>query len=525
MNSSRIKIFFILAPVLILALYFGVSVATAHLEAAIWLCGGLFFALCLLLGRHVWVLIPVSMGLRGNLNFIPGSPAPWHLMTAVVAGILMLRILTRQHRVRFNWTGMDIAVLLVALTVLQAFLRNPTGVALFGGELAGGKPYFVFGVAFVAYLVISVSDADLKSWKWAVTGFIIFSLIDGSINLLSGLSTGFASLMIHFYSNVSLDAAMQLGYEGDAFETRITQFAPLGGTLGLIACSLWRPIMALDLTKPWRAMVAFSGMLAIMLGGFRSAAALLAVYFILGSLLRRKPLDAVITTTLAFLATAIFVIAVPASSLPYSVQRIFSVIPGYGRGDIAQEAKASEDFRFEMWEMALTTDRFIRNKLLGDGFQFTAAEYRAREAFRHGDYAFAGGMTGTEMMMITGSYHGFHVEAIRFTGMVGLIAATGALIAFAVFAARGIRLFRGQQGWGFVVFICMPFLVYPWWYWLVFGEYKGDFAVLVALAGMIKLLLNIHKSQESLQSSRVILAATGVQLRGASAFVSGRGGA
>jgi hypothetical protein len=505
MDSSKIKLILILGLALLFSLYLGVAAATAQLEAVIWVAGGVFLAVCFALGRHVWILIPMTMGMKGGLNFIPGSPTPWQLMTAVVAGILMLRILMRTHRVRYRWTGMDTAVLLVALTILQAFLRNPTGVALLGGDLAGGKPYFVFGVALVAFAVISLADADFRSWKWAVSGYVLFSLVDALINLVSGLSPAFATLMIRFYSNVSIDAATQLGYQGDAFETRISQFAQLGGVLSLIACSYWRPLAALDFTKPWRAVIALGGILATLLSGFRGAVAMVVVYFVVGSTLRRKPLDAVVIGILGLLVAAIVVLAVPASSLPYSVQRVFSVIPGYARGDISTEAQDSKDLRFEMWQLALSGDRFIRNKTLGDGFQFTAAEFRAREAMRLGDYQFSGGMTTIEMMMITGSYHGFHVETIRFTGVVGLLAATGALIVFAVFASRCIRAYRGQAGWGHVIFFCMPFLIHPLWYWLVFGNYRGDFAALIATAGMVKLLY-LNRGLESV--SQLVPSAT-----------------
>jgi hypothetical protein len=143
MDSSKIKALIIVVMALFFALYLGIAAATAQLEAIIWVVGSLFIAICFLLGRHIWILIPATVGMQGGLNFIPGSLAPWHLMTAVVGCFFMLRWLTRQQAFRFRWTGLDWAIVLVALTVLQAFIRNPTGLSVLGGNVAGGKPYII----------------------------------------------------------------------------------------------------------------------------------------------------------------------------------------------------------------------------------------------------------------------------------------------------------------------------------------------------------------------------------------------
>lgn len=495
MDSSKLKAIFVAAFSLLFALYLGIAAATAQKEMLVWIGGGAFLAICLLLGKHIWILIPASLGMKGVLNFLPGSPAPWHLITAVVAGFTVLRILTRQQRIQIHWTGMETAIALVGLTVLQAALRNPVGLHIMGGDSAGSKPYFVFAVAFVAYFLVSNSGADFKTWRWAVIAYIMCSLIDASINVYSAFSPTFAANTIRFYSNVSELAVSDIAYSSDISDTRIDQFSQYAGTLGLIACTFWRPLGALNFTKPWQGIVALAALVTTFLSGFRTVLAVLAVYFTLGSILRRKPFDAIISIILGIVLAAVVAVLVPNTSLPYSVERIFSIIPGYNASSrIQKDTEGSKDFRFEMWELALTSDKYIKNKWLGDGFQFSADEYNAREAMRMKDFRMTGGMNNVDMFMITGAYHGFHVETIRFTGVVGLIAATSALFVFMVFGYRNIKAYRDQPGWGHVLFICMPALIGPWWAWLVFAEYRGDFPLWIAFScGMIKLLHTIHK--------------------------------
>jgi hypothetical protein len=129
------------------------------------------------------------------------------------------------------------------------------------------------------------------------------------------------------------------------------------------------------------------------------------------------------------------------------------------------------------------------------GFQISAAEDAARRAFVAGDQRMRSATNKLEMHLATGSYHGFHIETIRFTGVVGLLAATAALIVFAVYAMRNIRHFRDDQHWGQVLFICMPFLIHPWWYWLIFGSYQTGFPKLIVQVGMLGLLESIRRRQ------------------------------
>ena len=294
MDSNRIKIIVVILLSSFGALYLGVAAATAQKEALVWIGGGLFLSICLVLGKHIWILIPATLGMTGGLNFLPGSPQPWVLMTAVVGGFFVLRVATRQQHLHFKWTGLDWALLFIAFTVLQAFLRNPTGLAFFGGDVSGGKPYILFAVGITAYVLIGAADADLRSWRWAVLAFILFTFADGAIASTAALSPEFASLAIRVYSNVSFEMAQGFARTAELDEGRITQFGQIGGLLGLIACTFWRPVTAINPLKPWRGLTALGAVAATLLGGFRGGSVLLYINFCLGSILRRKPFDVII---------------------------------------------------------------------------------------------------------------------------------------------------------------------------------------------------------------------------------------
>jgi hypothetical protein len=487
MDSNKIKVILVLVIAFFGATYLGIAAATAQKEAIIWVFGVIFLSICLLLGRNIWILIPATLAMKGSINFLPGTPAPWHLMTAVAGGFFLLRIATRRQPLAIKWTWMETSIALVALSILQALARNPVGLSALGSsDVAGGKPYFIFALAFVAYAIIAMADTDLKGWRWAVILYITFGIGDALISAISGISPAFAMQILPIYSNVGYEQAVGEAAELDLAESRYSQIAQLGSVLGLMACTLWRPIAALDIRKPWRILIAGGAVIASLLGGFRGGVGSLFVRFIVGSALRKKWLDIVVISFLGMLVLAVLAASGAVKDLPFGVQRVLSVLPIEVDGRAAMDAENSAEDRFEMWRTALESDRYISNKLLGDGFNMSARELQAmRSQTEEGPQLYK---TWTDAALETGAYHGFHVEAIRNTGALGLLFATIALFVFMAFAWRAIQKTRNQPYWGMVLFICMPYLIHPFWYWLVFASYKAEFPSLIALAGMIKLL-------------------------------------
>jgi hypothetical protein len=92
MESSQIKGLFIIVVAAIFAVYLGIAAATAQTEAIAWVAGFLGVAFILALGNNVWMLIPVTLGLVGSVNAIPGSPPPWAIAIAITTMIYAMRI-------------------------------------------------------------------------------------------------------------------------------------------------------------------------------------------------------------------------------------------------------------------------------------------------------------------------------------------------------------------------------------------------------------------------------------------------
>jgi hypothetical protein len=54
-----------------------------------------------------------------------------------------------------------------------------------------------------------------------------------------------------------------------------------------------------------------------------------------------------------------------------------------------------------------------------------------------------------------------------------------------------IKAYRHTELFPYVLYFCLPLMLYLPWSLLVFGEYKAEFAKFIIMAGMVKLLENL----------------------------------
>ena len=515
MDSNKLKTLLVIIIAAFGAIFLGVSAATAQMEAIAWEGGVLCFVLLLALGRHVWVLIPLSLCLSGGLNFLPGSPATWYIATPIVVGFMLLRFLSRSRDFIWRWTWMETLVLLNLLLLIQTYLRNPTGLLIFGssGGMIGGKAYLDFLIATVGFFVLGAVRTEWKTVRIVLYLCVGIRVCDGLLSAATGFSSTIAGAAARVYGNVDYAAAI-IGMEGAVgqglsydLNTRFDNLAQIGLALGLLCCTFWRPLASLNPFRPYRPALLLLALAAVLMSGFRSQLTRFAFIFIAGTLVRRKPQDLLFAAGMASLILAIVLVGGLGSSLPRAAQRALSFLPIGASEEVKHEGLESSQWRFKMWRLALTTDRYIKNKLLGDGFGFTAAEFRLNTSSKV--Y-----LTEDEQMdffMSKGSYHGFHVETIRFVGAAGLLVATCMLFVCAAKAWRLIRYFEGRPGWSALLFLCVPYLIEPIHYWFVFGSYRGMFLLYLLGAGMLKVLDNIRVQELAAQPAEPTaqLAATG----------------
>ncbi len=498
MDTRLLRIIITLVLGLGFAIYLGVAVALDQVEAVSWVLGIGVFVILLALGRHIWALIPLALCLDGALNFLPGAPSVWYVATPLATCFLLLRFLSRTKDFTWRWTWMDTMVFLNLLLLIQAYMRNPTGLAILGGggggARIGGKTYVDFYLVTIGYFVLGSVRSEWKYVRVVLYCMIGLQLFDGLLGAATGFSGSLAALVSKVYGNVDytsaiagLEGGITQGYTYD-INTRFITLTQIGLVLGTICFTLWRPISCLNPTRPFRGVLLILTLVATLMSGFRSNLTRIVFLFIAGCVARRRPFDLAIAGGCAFLLLCTVMLSGIGMELPFAAQRALSFLPVGVSEDAKKQAQESSEWRFEMWRLALSSDRYIRNKIFGDGFGFTAAELKVA----NDPTINLSGQAQMEYYMSKGSYHGFHVECIRFVGAVGLIIATVILFVFGAKAWQLIRYFDGRQGWPALLYVCVPYLMQPAYYWLVFGSYKGNFMTYVLGGGLLKLLDNIR---------------------------------
>jgi hypothetical protein len=495
MDSQKIKTLFIVVLAALFAVYIGVAAATSHLETIAWVVGAAAFIFVFALGKHIWTLIPISLGLAGTLNIVPGSPPAYWGAMVVATAMMALRFVMRTNELRYRFTWLDFAILLQVLAIGQAWLRNPSGMAVFGGDTVGGKNNFIYLFAIVCYGIMSLVKTDLTIFKRVVLTTLGVAIMDGLLALAADRFPAVSFAVMPLYSGVNFvmdPGALGSDAPADVSVVRFMGGMQLGKTLGIAVLTMFVPLSVLNPLKFWRFLMFAVAMTLILLSGFRSILGMLAILFVVGSFIHGRVRDVVIAALAAPLLLSLLILSGQVPKLPFGAQRILSVLPI----DVAAKARAdgekSSDWRFDMWRRALFTDRYIHNKILGDGFGYSADEQRAAMDSVLG---VARSQQGVDIMMSRGSFHGFHVECIRFTGIVGLILALITMGIFARTSWKLIQYYRNRPEWNYVLYLCVPFLIHPFYYMLVFGSYKNGFPLILVTAGMLKVLDNIRRDE------------------------------
>jgi hypothetical protein len=495
MDSQKLKILGIVFLSALFAPYLGIAAATAKFEAIAWVLGVVAIVFFLALGKHIWVLIPISLVITGSINALPGTPPLWWLAMLVVMGMMTLRFVMRTGELRYRFTWLDVAILLQALAVGQAFVRHPAGVALFGSDTVGGKANVNFFFAILCYAILAGVKTDLSVFKRVTLLTIGVAIIDGIVILASGLSPAFAIAVLPLYSGVefTLDPGALGAAAVDVATGRLGAAKELGQTLGIAALTLFAPMSLINPLKLGRFLMFATAGILVLLSGFRSIIGIFAILFVVGSFVRGRKTDVLIAAMIAMAGISLLLVTGLTRQLPFGAQRVLAVLPI----DVDARAKAagedSSEWRFEMWRLALGTDRYIHDRILGDGCGFSANTQRAREDAMYGDHRRGGG--SLEDFMERGSYHGFHVETIKATGIVGLILALIGMGIFFRTAWKLIQYYRNRPEWMYVLYLCIPFLIHPFYYMLVFGGYKSSFPLMLISAGMLKVLDNIRRDE------------------------------
>jgi len=472
------------------ALYCGTLTGSGQTQVVMMMFGLIASTIVLLTLRGlIWVLIPITWSLTG---IVPSLPIPLTLRDVIVlfTGLAFLLLISlKLVRLKPKYTLLDLFVAANLLYLATAYIRNPVGALFFESQKVGGRPYLNVAIGFVAYFVLSRAKLGPRLAGILPWGAVFGSMVEGILGVLAAKLPIAVPYVMRFYVSdaftewVNPNAATNAEVSGSGRKPMLMYFG------GPLASALYARYRALTLINPlyFIRCIAFIGAcVLVLLSGFRSAVLSIAAGFIIATY-ARDGFRAV--ARLAAIGAPILIIIIALQGvlfeLPLPAQRALSFLPGRWDYVAVAEARGSTEWRVEMWRTVLSSNRYIENKILGDGFGFTQVEMQIRNI---GNIATPEEMQ--ERYMVTGGFHSGPVSSIRYVGVVGLVLFVTLLVLLAKRAWLLMTKTRGTPYEFLAFFIGIPIVYEPFNFIVVFGAFDSAFPQALLGAGMLKMLEN-----------------------------------
>ena len=488
MDSSKIKAIIVAIITVFAALYLGIKAATAQFETVAWVVGVGGAAICFLLEKKIWLLIPFLGAINLTL-MIPGKPTSLQVAQALVIGFSILMLLTRKLPFRLKFTELEFWILFLLMSVLQVYMRNPTGLNILASDTVGGRPYALFLLTLLTALVLAGLRVPATELRTAMN----LSIFGGILNLIVGVVGMLVPSVGYWFgvgSSTDTDNNNEAIDEGRA--TRITTFVFIPITLASWVSSRINPVKGC-LSLRWAPLILLSVAFAA-LSGYRNVIASVGLTYLVGIFYHGRMASVLAAGLMGGLGLLFLAIGNMVMPFPPNVQRALSVLPGTWEERHALDAKSSTDWRVEIWTEVLMTDQWIKNKVLGDGLGFTTHELAIQQKIGAMKYGGGMGMSGfdahRETILSNGDYHSGPVSAIRTIGYVGLLIMVLAQFRLVVHAHRQIMRCKGTEWFPVALFFCIPIVWAPVFFWFIFGGFVKDAPAILMAAGMLRLLEN-----------------------------------
>jgi hypothetical protein len=490
LNTQRLGLFLVMGLGILFALFAGNYVAEEDYTPIAIVLGGLVaITLVFSVGTNAYLLIPMCWPLIGSIHLLP-LPFNVRQLAMIFASVIFVSgvIFKRGGGKKVPFDILDLWVWINVGYLVTVFFRNPVGINVLGGDRVGGRPYVDVILGVFVYLIlrrekISPKMAGLIPVVWL--GGEVVNALGGLVGLyLPTLGSKIGMLYSGFLPEFGKEEmAIEVG------ETRLVSLQSFGGTLVLfIVCSV-NPTHLIRPGNLIKLMGFGLGLLMIMLSGFRNA--LMNVFLMTGlaAILRDRIMGAFKVMLIVFvIALSGVLLSYSSINLPWTFQRTLSFLPGNWDPTAVAAAKDSSEWRYEMWRIALSSDKYIHNKLLGDGFGISRPDYERMMDAMAGGVGFIGESVTQERFMVSGQFHSGPVSSIRFVGYFGLILFLILLINLAKYSYRIIIDSRGSSFQFISLFIGIPILIYPIFFLFVFGAYEVDIINSLFYAGMLRLI-------------------------------------
>jgi hypothetical protein len=498
-NTRSLWIFLIAGIGLIFAFNAGSWVADENYGPVAYAIGGFIGILVFFtIGPNANLVIPICFGLTGQISLLPLPFSVKQLAQILACGVFISGIIFKSSSKKAETEKIDIIAWLNIAWLGIVFIRNPVGINALGTSLVGGKPYVDFLLSVMSYIILSRQIISPKQAKLIISATVIISIVLALVCTVVMFIPSLGTVLGRFYSSFS-SFGIQEGQDVEVGTSRLTTLQGPGTTLITYCVCMVNPMTMLSPKNLKFLFLYIAGLLMILLSGYRSA--IFGVFFItgVGSFLRER-LEGVVKLifSLFFIGACFIVITYSGLQLPLTFQRSLSFLPGDWDPSAVKAAEASSEWRYEMWRTVMSSDRYIRNKLLGDGYGFLRSDFEDMIDASNGVGRLAGAEGDKEIHMIQGTYHSGPISSIKRVGYIGLVILLVYMIAMARYAWRLIEKTAGSPYQLITLYYGIPIITCPIIFVFVFGDYN-DILGMISTLGIFKMISASFQTYKSKQ--------------------------
>ena len=336
---------------------------------------GLLLIFIFVIRDRCWMIIPFTLPIEGNLNFLPLNFSIQELSIIGVSLYLLYRMIFGLN-VAWRLGPASIWVplaLLLSIIVYHWVESRDIGIKLLGGTGWGGRKYFTvlmasFGMILLnSFPGITWSDLQKVPLLYFLGAFV--DIVPGTISTLVPTT---APYIYRFYSGVNIyeyGALLKGNFAEEAGVTRISQLASLGTAIGLVTLCYFPPKIWLHLNRLWALPVIMLGGIFCAASGFRNAVVryFLSFFMALFSTVRLKAF-----LILPVAIAAGFLIALTQGTVfnyPLALQRGLSFLPGQWEVKAVKEAGDSSKWREKM-KALFYKEYFQKAPFIGLGYHY-----------------------------------------------------------------------------------------------------------------------------------------------------------
>ena len=338
---------------------------------------GLLLFILFVIRDRCWMIVPFTLSIEGNLNFLPLNFSIQELSVIGVAFYILYRMI---FGLDVGWSlgpasiWVPLALLLIIIVYHWVESRD-IGIKLLGGTAWGGRKYFTVLIASLGMVLLSsfpgISWSDLQKVPFL---YFLGSFVDIVPDILTTFVPATAPFVYKFYSGVNLaqfGAAMQGNFGGEVGMYRIGSLAKLGTAFSLVVLCYNPARVWLSPKKLWIVPTLLISLIITAASGFRSYLVKLSLagFAALYSTARSAAFLLAIAGFVAL--TGLVMLQGRVFDLPISMQRALSFLPGDWDAKAVNDAEASSKWRGKM-KTLFYKEYFQKAPWFGLGYHYSA---------------------------------------------------------------------------------------------------------------------------------------------------------